>query len=341
MDIIINYIKNLKRKTVNLENLENIIGGGCSYEDFARGILNLVEEGLLIPINSSNNNGKKIPLCYKYRINKEALHRDSEEEIKKYLLKMEIEINLSFYLNKDEQYWRKDFPYIIKINDYIKENGIPREDATSPERSFQIIGDEKWIDEKGGKAILERMGLWHKLRINYNPEPLMIAVNPKLFNENKKYHIIVENKSIFYLLLDLLRESVFTSLTYGCGWKIVSNINNLEKQLGIEESENEIFYFGDLDFEGIAIWNNLKDKYPVKLAEIFYEKLLLQEPLDGKTNQQKNIKALSSFLDNFQDSYKKQISQVLKQGKYYPQEALKKEDLCEILNSYKDRFGGF
>jgi len=341
MDIIINYIKRLKRKTVNLEHLENVIGGNSSYEDFARGILNLVEEGLLIPINLSNNNGKKIPLCYKYRINKGALHGGIEEEIKKYLLKMERYINLSFYLNKDEQYWHKDFPYIIKINDYIKENGIPRDYATSPERSFQIIGDEKWIDEKGGKAILERMGLWDKLRINYNPEPLMIAVNPKLFNKNKKYHLIVENKSIFYLLLDLLRESVFVSITYGCGWKIVSNINSMEKQLGIEESENEIFYFGDLDFEGIAIWNNLKDKYHVKLAEIFYENLLLQEPLEGKTNQQKNMKALSSFLDNFDDSHKKQISQVLKHGKYYPQEALKKEDLCEILNSYKYRFGGF
>ena len=37
--------------------------------------------------------------------------------------------------------------------------------VTAPERSYEITGDEKWIDENGGREILERVKLLEKLKI--------------------------------------------------------------------------------------------------------------------------------------------------------------------------------
>jgi hypothetical protein len=332
---IISFLMLLKKTTISLTQLENIFSGDTSYDIMATNIKELIDEGILEEISPDHNNGKNVPLAYKFRINRPKLKKELIEDIQSIRVKLQPEIALEDYFTLSEDTWRKDLTYILKVNEYLKENKF-FEKVTNQEHSYNITGDEKWIDEKGGRKLLERIKLWDKLEILSTGEPLMLAVNsamiaanPAQFLKGEHLHLIVENKATFYALLDSLKETAFTSLIFGSGWKVVSNISMLSKQLGLE-GENKLYYFGDLDYEGITIWNSLNEKINAKLAVGFYTELLKKNYSFGKESQQKNQEALTQFLKVFTDEEKEYIKTLLDNGGYYPQEALTKYELGNI-----------
>ena len=327
-------LKSYKNKTITLSELEMLVPGNTSYEIFTDNVKSLVTDNILIEKNPKVNNGKKIPLPLKFGINKYELKKDYISEIEKYSFKINNEINLQQYFNLNESELEKDLPYINKVNEYITENGLPKDYATTQERSFHITGDEKWIDEKGGKRILDRINVYDKLKIWNNSDPLMLAVNPKVYSKECYYHLIVENKATFMALMEVVGETEFYSLIFGSGWKIVGNINMLEKQLGVKGT-HKIFYFGDLDNEGISIYNSLNEKVLVNLAVNFYKELLKKPYSFGKENQFRNNIALNKFMSFFDSKEKEVILNILDQGGYLPQEGLNKLELQDIWRNGK------
>ena len=325
---ILSFLILLKKSTVTLSQLENIFSGNTSYDILATNIKELIDEGVLEEISPKVNNGKSVLLAYKFRINRHKLKKELFEEIQNMRLKLQPEIDLEDYFILSEDIWRKDLPYILKVNEYLKKNKT-FEEITHQEHSYNITGDEKWIDEKGGRKLLERIKLWDNLEILSAGEPLMLAVNPTQFLKGEHLHLIVENKATFYALLDTLKKTNFTSLIFGSGWKVVSNISMLSRQLGLK-GENKLYYFGDLDYEGISIWNSLNEKIACKLAVKFYSELLKKDYSFGKENQQKNKVALNQFLKVFTDEEQGYIKGLLDNGGYYPQEGLNKHELGNI-----------
>ena len=84
------------------------------------------------------------------------------------------------------------------------------------------------------------------------PDPLMFAINTNIINDSREHlHLIVENKATFYALLDDIKNTVFTSLVYGAGWKVLGGITVFERQLGLKKKHNTFFYFGRLDLRDI------------------------------------------------------------------------------------------
>lgn len=330
-DILKVFLDNYKKKIILLSELEKVVPGNTSYDEFAKSINKLVENNILTAINSKNTNGKNIPLCMKYKINKYELKKDSIEEVKKMSLKVHSIINLEEYYKLNIKEFENDKKYIIMIDKFLKQNGIPKSYATSPERSFNLTGDEKWIDEKNGKKLLQRLKIYDLLKIINVSDPLMFSVNCKCINDNIHYHLIVENKATFLAMMDYINETKFTSLILGYGWKINGNIFMLGKQLNLK-GKNIIYYFGDLDKEGISIYNSLSERTEVILADKFY-KALLKKPLSlGKENQNFNEEAVNKFLKYFSEEEIEYILKILKNGKYIPQEALSKEELNSIWN---------
>ncbi|SCG82009.1 hypothetical protein DW1_0389 [Proteiniborus sp. DW1] len=327
---ILSYLKLYKNKTISLFELERIFEGNTNYEDFAKEIKILEEKDILRPVKSHHTNGKAIPLYNSYRINKSVFKEELSDRIQKFKLISNPDIDLQKYFELSEKEWEKDFPYIEIVNNYIEKHGFPIDEATSPERSYQIMGDEKWIDEKGGRKLLERLDVWEKFKISYKNDPLMLGVNPKEMNKELHFHMIVENKATFHVMLDILHDTIFTSLVYGAGWKIVSNVVMLEKQLGLEGHNHKLFYFGDMDYEGISIWNALNSKKPTILASKFYKVLLKKPYSKGKDNQKANQIAIKNFLESFNVEERNQILEMFNNGGYYPQESLKNEEISHI-----------
>ena len=333
------YMKGAKsNKHITLDVLQKCVSGQTEYEVFAREVLALEEEGILIGVKSQKTNGKKIALYNKYTVIKEKFMEGLVEQIRAFQLQAHPMIKLAYYLKAEEAVWKKDYKMLCHVNDYLKRVGMPTEEATMPERSYEMTGDEKWIEAHGGRTLLERTGLWEQMKISMNADPAMFTIHKKELcergtNEKPHKHLIVENKSIYYLIQSILKETSFTSLTYGCGWKITASMNGLLKQMDLEEENNEFYYFGDLDYEGIAIYAYLGEK--VKPALSFYNSLLELSPSKGKTNQRKNEEALELFIKHFSKEQESKIREVLQSGLYYPQEALTKEICLKCMHQYE------
>lgn len=322
-----------KTKKIKLSLIESKLHFDIKYEELFKVINELMLEGVLIMVKSTgyNHNINKLPNSFTIVLSK--LREDIDREIHKKSHLMHKSISLDFYLKNNIEYWNKDKKYIDKINEYLNKNNKIKE-STIPERSYLITGDEKWLQEKNGLKILDRLNILKLMKLSTNPDPLMFAIN-KNFNKFDTYkHIIVENKSIYYLLLDLLETSNFTTLIYGSGWKIASDLKSFNLQFPFNDKEHSFYYFGDFDNEGIKIWSYLNDKYKVLLAKPFYKSLFKCTLTKGKQNQTSNNHALEQFCLSL-DEYTDWIKKVLSEGYYIPQEALKSDDLIEILNGYR------
>ncbi len=330
LDKFLLFIKNYKSIEISLSDLEGQAYADASYIQFSQTIQQLMVEGYLVPVKKHGYNTKKPPLPLTYRIQKSLFTQPLKQEIQSYQLLSHQSIVLDHYFKSSESKWRRDLPLIHKVNDFLQTYGIPHEEASAPERSYQIIGDEKWIDEKGGKKCLEDISVWKLMKISSVPDPLMLAINPKQFlHLSKIHHLIVENKATYYALLPVLPELSYTTLVYGAGWKIVSGIENHLRQIGYppDFSANVYYYFGDLDHEGISIWNALYEKMGAVPATSLYQAMLSKPYGKGKETQRINEEALAHFLLFFQEQDQSVITRLLDQGYYIPQEALSIEAL--------------
>ncbi|MED3552743.1 Wadjet anti-phage system protein JetD domain-containing protein [Cytobacillus praedii] len=329
---LVSILKQAKKSTITLSELEKVAYTSDTYDDFAAAVQTLIDEGFINGVKSHGINWKGLPNSF--RIQKGKVKQPLIESIQELQFKVHPVIDLRPYFSTSEKKWLEDKQLIMKIDEYLQYSGLPTTDTNSSERSYEIMHDEKWIDEKGGKAILEKINLFDKLKIMKTPDPLMFAINPNqlIGSQTAHKHLIVENKATYSGLLDSLSNTNFTTLIYGSGWKIASSLNQFGKQIGLNHNEfqHEIYYFGDLDYEGISIFYHVYEKYNVKLAKCFYEAMIRKPFHKGKDNQTRNEVAVHQFLQYFDKEEQEIIAYLFQENGYYPQEALTKEELHNI-----------
>ncbi|MEI7025326.1 Wadjet anti-phage system protein JetD domain-containing protein [Paenibacillus sp. y28] len=329
------FIRSLQRASVWTEELEKCVEGEpITYEQFAGAVLALEEGGLLREMKSAGRRAKPPKLAERYRIHKAALRSELHQRLHRYRLELHPLISLDRYFSEEEDLFAGDLPYLQSIDRYLHDQGLPDDAASAEERSFALVGDEKWVTEKKGRAILERIGLWDKLLIAFASDPLMMAVHPGQLAGSSDtaacLHLIVENKATFQALLPALPETRFHTLIYGCGNKIVGNLEMFPQQYPIQGREHRFYYFGDLDYTGIQIWHHLSMKQPVIPAMPFYTACLDRAPAKGKTNQRRDDQALRDFMRCLSSRDGKRLEESLSNGCYYPQEALPAQELRDI-----------
>lgn len=323
------YLIKFNRKTITLSELEAIFPSSTDYEQFSQVILQLENENVLEMVKSQGRNSFEPSLAYKYRIHKHRLKNIYYKDLQLYRTKFHHEIDLDAYFLLDPVVFYQDLPYLEKINKYIRLNGLPSEKVPAPERSFEIVQNEKWI-EKGGIAVLDRTNLFEKLKVASVSDPLMMAINPQRINDKKQYHLIVENKTTYQALLPAIVPSSFATLIYGVGQKIAKSIENFAEQYPVQ-AEHVFYYFGDIDYSGIKIWFDVNKRVNAIPALPFYEACFMKNAGIGKTNQTKNETALEQFVTYSNENFKMKILNLLDEGKYYPQETLKTKELQTIL----------
>lgn len=317
-----------QRKTITLSELEKLMAPR-TYDTFAEHVLELEDGNYLQMVKSKGRNGKDPSLAYQYRINKHLLQQKYHQELQRYRLKLHNAIHMDKYFRLPERVWKEDLPYLEKIHHYLETKGFPEENAPAPERSYELVGDEKWITDHGGAEVLERVHLWDKMKIFPVSDPLMFAINPAQIQEKRYLHLIIENKTTYHGLLPALTKTPFSTLIYGSGNKIVKSIENFPTQFPVF-GDHRFFYFGDLDAAGINIWHSLNQKQKVLPAYPFYHACLAKEEAYGKTNQRIQKEALDAFLTNFPAEEQNHILSLFENGAYYPQEVLKSAELQRI-----------
>lgn len=328
---LVNYLQTYKKATVSLYDLESVFhGDALSYEEFASIILELEKQGHLEIVKSKGRNGKPLSLAYQYKIIKTSLKDSYRQKLHQYRLQLHHLIKIDHYFALESNVWDRDLYYLQKIDNYLRNNPLPEEPVPAPERSFELVGDEKWITEKQGKECLERIGLWEVCKIIPVADPLMLAINPNTFSHREHIHLIVENKTTYQALLTTLPLTSFTTLIYGSGKKIIKSIELFDHQLPIKNAHHTFYYFGDIDHEGVSIWHSLGKKSEIKLALPFYQECLKRTYAHGKQKQRRNEEALTTFLQYFTPLEQQTIISMLDDGGYIPQEVLKSGELQKI-----------
>lgn len=308
-----------------------------NYNELADSVYSLVEKKLLAPINNSGLNGKKPALYQNYRILRtQKDYQSSREELLYHLVPM---LKNDYYLSNPEAY-QKDRPFVLLLNDFIKEhNECLKAAASYNERSFEIWGREKFLNKEGGIRILKNLGLTpEKLNVYDTTEPLAYYSQHKRVPQKI---LILENKDTFYSmrrhLLDnnlmILGEEIGT-LVYGGGKSIHKSFRDFTfcVEPYLNDKRNEILYFGDLDYEGILIYESLQDSFrdQVKLKPFCkaYEAMLRKVEFERlpvmKEGQNSNIGI--EFLSYFSEQLQGQMLNLLHNNKYIPQEALQRKD---------------
>jgi hypothetical protein len=331
---ILKHLQSYKNTNITISQLEALAEPDMTYSAFQPVIQSLLDNQVLMPVSKHGTNGKNPPLPLTFRIQKHVITLPLKLEIQAAQLRFHHTIKLDSYFKSSQVRWNKDRPAIEKVHEYLTRYGMPQVEATAPERSFQLVGDEKWIDEKGGRKLLENVGLWNLMKISTMPDPLMLSVNLRKLRESQAVyrHLIVENKSTYYAIQPILSSLSFATLIYGAGWKVISGIENLQGQLSVgSEIHHHFVYFGDLDHEGIAIWHSLYQKCKVVPAVGLYQRLLEQNPSFGKGTQLVRNDAVNRFAAFFSNVEGLHIQALLNGGRYLPQEALETGTLRNIL----------
>lgn len=321
------------KATISEGELADLFPEMLTYEAFADHVLSLETAGILRMIKSAGRNGRHPDLANRYRINKFKIQEEHHQTLQHYRFIFHIEIDLDSYFVESEAVWLADLPYLKKINQYILEKGFPEVAAAAPERSFELVGDEKWIVEKKGETLLRRVGIWDMMKIFPVSDPLMLAINPHLIRNQRQFHLVVENKTTYDALLRVLTQSQFSTLIYGAGWAITKSIENFAMQYPVD-GEHVILYFGDIDHAGISIWHRLNERMRAVPAVSFYEACLVKGRSYGKLNQRKNESHVADFLTFFEEKSAREIGGLLMGGAYYPQEVLGSRELQEIMCRY-------
>lgn len=311
---------------------------GKEYDEIYKEILALVDAGKYQPIKRSGVNGKTPALNNAYwLVTPETDYSDVIDELQ---YEMNPQLDISYYCRHPDRY-EKERTYAELLNSYIgcqKDNlAVP---VTINERSFEIFHDEKYLDRKGGAELLAHVGLdAEKLNFYGTSEPMSYYSHSKI---SPQKFLIIENKDTFYSMRrhlihcsDSIMGMKIGTLIYGSGKGIYKSFEDYIA--GVEpyfaDRQNELFYFGDLDYEGILIYETLCSKYDIsiRLFTKAYIRMIRKAEAVGiqnlpqmKGGQNRNMKAI--FMGQFGKSDIKIMTDILESGHYIPQEIINEMD---------------
>lgn len=312
---------------------ENYLPAG-GYHRLVRVMEDLCREGVLAPVNSSGHNGRNPSLYRRYK--KITASRDTSHHQE--LLACHPRLSVAKYWH-DPAAYRRDQQRIRALDRFFKDPVAASTLArpyTVNERSFQIFRDEKFLSLPAGRTLLQQLGLGlTDLGCFETCEPFFY-VDYGACPEERRYLLVVENKDTFFTLKKVfacgkqrLNGMAVHLLVYGEGRKIVKSFGFLREIPGWERAEAEVYYFGDLDPEGIDIFGAFARAYPqipIRPFDYLYRKLLDihgagAPPLRDK-KQRLHPEHLSLFLRLLEPATASGVRALLDAGRYLPQEGL-------------------
>lgn len=325
MDFLMQY----PRKKIDLMVIESHYDFS-QYTDLYRFIQIALDEERLKPVLNSGSNGKKPALYQKYHI---ITSIENEEQLRNELLyQLHPRLKNDYYLNHLTQY-NEDRLAIMKLSVFFQNQAdcLKQQTATN-ERSFQIWQQEKFLAQEGSR-LLKNVGLSiADLNIYETAEPLAYFSASKITPQNI---LIIENKDTFYSLRKHLiegHETIFNvpikTLIYGGGKKGIKGFQHIKGSVEpyLLHEDNHFYYFGDLDYEGILIFERLCAHFYCEPFIPAYEAMLkkatnLQLP---KTKEKQNRNIEQTFLSHFEQREK--MLAILEDEHYIPQEILTMSD---------------
>ena len=242
-------------------SLEDLVAGRnlADYLAVYAYVRALVEAGQIKPLKNAGKNGKT-PSLYKSYWLLETRPPQEELFLEELNYRLHYAIDNGYYLKHLDAYGQER-PYVKALSKYLQgdELQVP---MSCNERSFAIWQEEKFL-LKGGRQVLSHCGLnLEALNVYSTVEPLAYFT---LHRETPQSILFIENKDTFYTLRKAMLAGTeafwgtgFGTIIYGGGKRVISSCK--EFPLSGEpymDQQNHLYYFGDLDYEGIKIYEEL------------------------------------------------------------------------------------
>jgi len=265
-----------------------------------------------------------------------ALEQEYQQKEKQLAQVKENQAEVEEYLTIKRELEKKEGSYREALAEIERLDGLAaeREWASREERSLEIFADEKFLSRAVGKKFLSNLNLnladlkaqqYNHLFVYWSLKPTQI-----------KNILIMENHSAFIGAKKALAAGInifardFDTLIYGQGKRIIRSFSFLEELLGLKAAENNskqqqtidslnIYYAGDLDPEGLAIYTGLKNKYSVFEIRLLgeYYKLLVEESekfYPYHKRQNKNQDVLAEVMKEFEEQGYNDLAAELQQA---------------------------
>lgn len=306
---------------------------------FTSTVRQLVEDAFLSPVGRKPNTIGGLYVKYKI-INENTPKND--ELVPEMVRIIVPPAKLDYYLKNPRDY-TEDREIITIISDFLWQEKF--EPVTVNERAYELFGDEKFFKGAGkarsrGELVLKRLGLtYQSIGCKETLEPFFSFAKKDFHLHNGRKIYIIENKDTFWSFKENVMGRTAAvgvdMLIYGEGRKILSSFKFI-KEYEINPKTDAVFYFGDLDPEGINIYAELAAEYPEYRIHPFYagyEAMLiigLKRP-PAKIPKQQQIKAdnMARFLAGFTKELAEKLSELFASGCYIPQEALSAAEMRE------------
>ena len=301
-------------------------------------ILSLLEQEKIKPVKNSGKNGKKPALYNSYWIvEQEKDYSDLEDELKYRLHPM---ISVDYYLSHLKEY-EQDRQWVLLLDQYLRNRQKLLSCPESVnERSFEIWNREKFLAKEQGMRILKCCSLETDfLNIYGTAEPLPYYSHTRMTPQNL---LILENKDTFYSMRrhllagkDRLLGVEIGTLIYGAGKRVLKSFEDFRfcAEPYMTDSGNTIYYFGDLDYEGIGIYENLAESFRMQWEiQPFvpaYQLMLSKAEHVAKlpdTKEKQNRNIAGHFFSYFSNTHVNQIKEILGREEYIPQEIINISD---------------
>ena len=325
-------------KRITLEELEKK-AHAVSYGQLCTYVYTQVENNLLKPVKASKTNGKKPALYREYWVVEQPA--DYSLYVEELQYHMSTKISVDYYMRHMEQYIQ-DRNWVLKLNDYLMHGQEDAAKISMNERSFEIWGREKFLQIEQGRTILKRCGIdASQLSFYETSEPLAYYCHHRQIPQNL---LILENKDTFYSMRRHLLnggESVlgvpFGTLIYGAGKGILRSFQDFSFCIEpyMQAPQNRIYYFGDLDYEGIGIYERLAESFgmqhqiQIQPFTKAYEKMVKKaSAVSGlpMTKEKQNRNISGHFFTWYAEGTADKMKQILGSGHYIPQEILNIRD---------------
>ncbi len=334
--------KGLFVKRITLEHLVRS-KSDLPYREQYQYITELIEKGKIKPLKASKTNGKKPALYREYWLIEPKKDYSAYEEELKY--NVHSLISIDYYLSHLEVYV-KEREWVLRLSDYLKHKKENLEyEISVNERSFEVFSREKFLSKEFGRSVLKHCGLEEGFLHTYSTsEPLAYYSHTREIPQNI---LILENKDTFYSMRRYLltgKSEIFGmsvgTLIYGAGKGILKRFSDFSicVEPYMTDKENSIYYFGDLDYEGIGIYERLmslfQNEWNIRPFVNAYERMLKKAEADGtdklpETKELQNRNISGEFFVCFHRELAGKMRMVLESGRYIPQEILNISDFTD------------
>ncbi len=321
-----------KKASVTKAELEQLTGLHTDDALFPL-VQGAVNDGLLKPFRNAETNGNRRYLIYmKYHI---LRGKEDHTDLLPMIRKLHPLLLQNGYIQNHLKAYGEYRDVLERISRWLFQNPEKPVAVSRKERSFEIFGAEKILDETGVKNLLSRLQISADTLCFYDtPAYCFHDYIPRRADE--MCLLICENKDIWFNLRKMLYEfgrcklwgTVLDGVIYGEGNRVCENgaLTEYTRFLGV--SNVRYLYWGDIDREGlnIAVRLFLNNR---ELSIMPFRKAYLQmlerakscriSPSEDKRGQMEDY---APFMAAFQTDEQTLISDAMDKNLHIPQEII-------------------